>query len=333
MHPDKADRAFLAARAKATPDPKSGEKPSAHLNKRPSQKEINAVHADAQVRYQRLNLITELLKGEGRARYDHFLKNGFPKWRSTGYYYERYRPGLITTLLGLWVFTGGLVHYGVLVLGYRQKRTFMDKYIRQARKQAFGSEAAVAAAIPGLDRLGETVSASSAQASQQTKDEAEDGAPEPRNRKERRMQEKMAASETKKGKTAAASKRPAAQVRIAKAEEEKRASAPPEKKRRVIAPNGKPLLVSKSGDVYLEEVDDDGEVEEHLLDPESLALPGFMDTALVRAPVWAFELVRSKIMGNREKQPEMMPDVMVEEVVGAANGNGSAGGMGGGKRR
>jgi len=28
------------------------------------------------------------------ARYDFFYKNGVPKWRGTGYYYSRFRPGL-----------------------------------------------------------------------------------------------------------------------------------------------------------------------------------------------------------------------------------------------
>ena len=27
-------------------------------------------------------------------RYDFFYKNGVPKWRGTGYYYSRFRPGL-----------------------------------------------------------------------------------------------------------------------------------------------------------------------------------------------------------------------------------------------
>jgi hypothetical protein len=29
-----------------------------------------------------------------RFRYDFFYKNGVPKWRGTGYYYSRFRPGL-----------------------------------------------------------------------------------------------------------------------------------------------------------------------------------------------------------------------------------------------
>ena len=29
-----------------------------------------------------------------RHRYDFFYKNGVPKWRGTGYYYSRFRPGL-----------------------------------------------------------------------------------------------------------------------------------------------------------------------------------------------------------------------------------------------
>lgn len=27
-------------------------------------------------------------------RYDFFYKNGVPRWRGTGYYYSRFRPGL-----------------------------------------------------------------------------------------------------------------------------------------------------------------------------------------------------------------------------------------------
>ena len=29
-----------------------------------------------------------------KIRYDFFYKNGLPKWRGTGYYYSRFRPGL-----------------------------------------------------------------------------------------------------------------------------------------------------------------------------------------------------------------------------------------------
>ena len=30
-------------------------------------------------------------------RYDFFYKNGVPRWRGTGYYYSRFRPGLVVS--------------------------------------------------------------------------------------------------------------------------------------------------------------------------------------------------------------------------------------------
>ncbi|CAG8559263.1 6544_t:CDS:2, partial [Scutellospora calospora] len=42
-----------------------------------------------------LGSITKILRNpEYRERYNFFLKNGIPKWRGTGWYYNRYRPGL-----------------------------------------------------------------------------------------------------------------------------------------------------------------------------------------------------------------------------------------------
>lgn len=35
----------------------------------------------------------EVLNGR-TPRYDHFYKNGVPRWRGTGYYYSRWRPGM-----------------------------------------------------------------------------------------------------------------------------------------------------------------------------------------------------------------------------------------------
>jgi DnaJ family protein C protein 1 len=46
-------------------------------------------------RFARLGVVATILrKKEGRKRYDFFYKNGVPKWRGTGYYYQRFRPGL-----------------------------------------------------------------------------------------------------------------------------------------------------------------------------------------------------------------------------------------------
>lgn len=53
-------------------------------------------------RFARLGVIAAILRnGEKRKRYDFFYKNGVPKWRGTGYYYERFRPGLGVRLIPL----------------------------------------------------------------------------------------------------------------------------------------------------------------------------------------------------------------------------------------
>ncbi|CAJ0634373.1 7356_t:CDS:2 [Entrophospora sp. SA101] len=50
---------------------------------------------DSKEKFSRLGLIGAILRNsESRERYNFFLKNGVPKWRGTGYYYNRHRPGL-----------------------------------------------------------------------------------------------------------------------------------------------------------------------------------------------------------------------------------------------
>lgn len=290
LHPDKAERNFIAnrnaQRAKASA---SAGKPA--TQKKPSARELKRAVREAQEKYQRLTVIKTLLTSEGRARYDHFLKNGFPQWRSTGYYYERFRPGLLTTLIGLWVFCSGAVHYGILVLNHRQHKSFVERTIKKARKSAFGDES-IAAAIPGIDTAGETVSAAAAAPAPEAE---EDSGPEPRNRKERRMMEKMQAKE-KSGKAAKSTskKRPTAKPAAAEP------NAPKVPKRKVQAANGKVLLVANDGKVYIEAEDEDGNSEEHLLDPDALEQPSFSQTALVRAPFWLVNLVKDRVSSLTE---------------------------------
>ncbi|KAI8808547.1 DnaJ domain-containing protein [Cladochytrium replicatum] len=46
--------------------------------------------------YQILTGIISVLKDpETREKYDYHLKNGIPRWRGTGYYYQRYKPGFV----------------------------------------------------------------------------------------------------------------------------------------------------------------------------------------------------------------------------------------------
>ncbi|KAA8576227.1 hypothetical protein EYC84_006378 [Monilinia fructicola] len=81
------------------------------INREGRKAEIKAQYQAASDRFTRLGLINKILLGEGRVRYDSFLKNGFPKWKGTGYYYSRFRPGFGSVLVGLFIFVGGGGHY------------------------------------------------------------------------------------------------------------------------------------------------------------------------------------------------------------------------------
>ncbi|PWN24999.1 DnaJ-domain-containing protein [Jaminaea rosea] len=55
----------------------------------------------ASKRFEQLGLVIKILRDARKDRYDHFLSTGFPKWRGTGWYYVRWRPGFGTTLFFL----------------------------------------------------------------------------------------------------------------------------------------------------------------------------------------------------------------------------------------
>lgn len=58
----------------------------------------------AEERFQRLSLVGNILRDHNlKQRYDYFLKNGFPKWKGTGYYYSRFQPGVMFVLVVLYV--------------------------------------------------------------------------------------------------------------------------------------------------------------------------------------------------------------------------------------
>ncbi|BFZ63408.1 hypothetical protein YB2330_004530 [Saitoella coloradoensis] len=93
----------------------------------------------AHERFARLGVVTQILRdGEKRARYDHFLNNGFPRWRGTGYYYSRFRPGLGSVLLGLLV-AGSAAQYGIHALVAKQNRGRLERHVREARGMAWAS--------------------------------------------------------------------------------------------------------------------------------------------------------------------------------------------------
>lgn len=280
IHPDKARQQFVAAKS-TRPPKKAGEKrkPGVHVSKGPSQREIDNFMKEATARYSRLGVVTALLKGGQRERYDHFLRHGFPTWRGTGYYYARYRPGLGTVLVGLFVAGGGVAHYYALRIGYNRQRQFMEKYIKQARKTAWGNDSGIAG-IPGVSTGPVDVPPAP----------PEEQEPDPYanlNRRHKREMEKQNKKDKAKG-----SNKPSA-GRAQGPTESVPATAPQGQRRRVTAENGKQLLVDSVGNVFLiEEVEDEetGEVtsQEMLLDMDDIHKPTVYDTAVVRLPMWLF---------------------------------------------
>ncbi|GAA6043049.1 hypothetical protein JCM8097_005132 [Rhodosporidiobolus ruineniae] len=102
-----------------------------HPDKNPDDKKI----AD---RFARLGVINTILKdGEKRKRYDFFYDNGVPKWRGTGYYYSRYRPGLGSVVAGLLVFSC-FVQYLFQYLTARLQKVRIDQFRQQALEAAWG---------------------------------------------------------------------------------------------------------------------------------------------------------------------------------------------------
>lgn len=89
-------------------------------------------------RFERLGLIHSILRDERRDRYDHFLSNGFPKWRGTGYFYARFRPGLGLVLLLLVLVSVG-VQYAVKLLNFRRDQARIDRLYRSALAAAWGA--------------------------------------------------------------------------------------------------------------------------------------------------------------------------------------------------
>ena len=287
IHPDKVKQSFVASRSKATTKPKPGQKnkkPGVHVSKGPSQSEIRDEVKKASDRFARLGIVTNILRGPGRERYDHFLHNGFPRWRGTGYYYTRFRPGLGSVLVGLFVLGGGLAHYGAMYLSWKRQREFVERYIRYARRAAWGDELGIRG-LPGVD--GSTPAPPPVATAGH-----EDGS-YALNRRQKRMQERESKKE-KDGKKTKGGRRSGTSTPM---EATTPAEVPQGEKKRVQAENGKILLVDSVGNVFLEEETQDGEKEEYLLDPNEILKPTIRQTILFRLPIWVYDTLKRRTLG------------------------------------
>lgn len=243
-------------------------------------------------------MIRDILTSPRRERYDHFLAHGFPAWKGTGYYYSRVRPGLGSVVLGLWVVLGGAAHYAVLVLGWKKRREFVLKYIRDSRRMAWGSETPRAAAVGAALR----------QATVESDHESDTGAgvasaetTRVMNRRQKRMQDKENKKGGKKGVSAntsdTTSPSPQEQEQKEQEKQQQQQLSPTGERKRIVAPNKKILIVDSLGNVFLEEETEDGEVGEFLLDPDEIARPTIRDTALFTLPTWMFNRTVGRVLG------------------------------------
>ncbi|KAE8152124.1 hypothetical protein BDV25DRAFT_76620 [Aspergillus avenaceus] len=290
LHPDKVKRSFIANASKDKNRAKN-KKPGVHVNQAPSKREIDAAVKKAHERASRLNTVANILRGPSRERYDHFLKNGFPKWKGTGYYYSRFRPGLGSVLVGLFLAFGGGAHYAALILSWKRQREFVDRYIRQARRAAWGDETGVRG-IPGVD--------ANATAPEPAPAEAEPSAM-PMNRRQKRMMDKETRKEKKSGRSTPRSGTATPTPTTESAE-------PTGEKKRVVAENGKVLIVDSVGNVFLEEESEEGERQEFLLDIEEIPRPTMRDTMVFRLPIWFYHKSVGRLLGPDAADTEIMEE-------------------------
>ncbi|KAK0307112.1 hypothetical protein LTR01_005758 [Friedmanniomyces endolithicus] len=333
LHPDKARSNWVANYNKPTQiTTKAGAKPTVHVqkNKQPSNSEKTKFDKEASARFERLSLVANILRGPERARYDHFLSNGFPKWRGTGYYYQRFRPGLGSVLLGLFVAFGGGAHYVVLYLGWKQQRAFVERYIKHARKMAWGDEGGIGG-IPGLG--GPTMNGGTPNRATPDREDSMQW-----NRKQKRAMEK---EKKKDGKAPA----PTRSARVAPKPREEDISTPQEAeitsgpvgaKKRTMAENGKVLIVDSVGNVFLEDETEEGDRQEYLLDPDEVPRPGIFDTFLVRGPVHLYNISIARLLnkqtpehiaweanGDLDQEPQDGTDALLQAAL-PSNANGEA---------
>ncbi|KAI9373315.1 hypothetical protein BJX61DRAFT_387307 [Aspergillus egyptiacus] len=305
LHPDKVKRSFIANSSKDKNKSKASQK-GVHVNRGPTKREIDAAIKEAHERSQRLNTVANILRGPGRERYDYFVKHGFPTWRGTGYYYSRFRPGLGTVLVGLFLVFGGGAHYAALVLSYKRQRDFVDRYIRQARRAAWGDEL-------GIRGIGSAPAPAPASAA-----DAGDAGAIPMNRRQKRMMERENRKEKKSGGVKSASRSPGNSTPTGESVE------PTGERKRVVAENGKVLIVDSVGSVFLEEETEDGDRQEFLLDVDEIHRPTICDTMIFKLPGFVYRKTVGQILGSSSSVDDEMPSEDEQAEVAESEQSSSA---------
>jgi hypothetical protein len=197
-----------------------------------------------------------------------------------------------SVLIGLFLVLGGGAHYGALVLSWKRQRDFIDRYIRQARRTAWGDETGIRG-IPGVD--GTTAPAPTAP-------EEPDNMMQMNRRQKRQMERENKKDKSGKGKA----KPQGTHTPVPDA-------GPVGEKKRVVADNGKVLIVDEMGNVYLEEEDEDGDTQEFLLDPDEIAKPTMKDTAVYRFPIWTYGKIVGRFQKAAKEPKQDGPEIVISD--------------------
>ena len=286
LHPDKVKAQLMAEKTRANKQGKGGGKGGGKAGwgkggkkpprvvRQPSESEVRAAVRTASERQTRLGLAASILKGPGRERYDHFLRNGFPRWKGADYYYSRYRPGLGSAAVFLLIVAGGGAHYLALWTGWRRRRDFVVRYISFARRAAWPEGGGtVGSGIPGVggDDLGSGArlppggAAAEDEPMVQTVNRRQRRMQERESRRDQQQQQQQQQQGRKGGRSKGSRAAAAAAGDQSQETQDRPAAGPTGARKRVVAENGKVLVVDSLGDVYLEQ-EEDGRVVEYLLD-------------------------------------------------------------------
>lgn len=195
---------------------------------------------------------------------------------------------------------GGAAHYAALVLSWRRQVEFVERYIRHARRAAWGDELG----IKGLGNLGNFGAGSGSSEAAASSSAAPEDGPVVMNRRQKRMMDKESKKE-KKAKNKLGDEDvggPAAGT-----------VTPAGDRKRVVAENGKVLIVDSVGNVFLEEQNEDGVTEEYLLDTSEIRRPTIRDTMVFRLPVWAYGKLVGRFIGPKAEKVE--ENAEVQEVA------------------
>lgn len=156
---------------------------------------------------------------------------------------------------------GGGAHYLALYAGHRRHRDFVDRYIKRARHLAWGDNLVIPG-VPDVDAIATGTETSS----------AEEGQAMQWNRKQKRMAER----DSRKTKKVSRGTRIAKKEGISTPVEAEIKAGPVGAKKRVQAENGKVLIVDSVGNVFVEEVTEEGEHVELLLDVRIISALSYM---------------------------------------------------------